>query len=165
MRFLPLSFRRGGRGVRWIVTPGGGGGGIEDEKSGFEIAGENVDSTQMLLSQLVDGGNTEQLNTDVQSSIPPDALPLYNDLMGKSPYLSDTVMITAVNKEDVLSSSMVTDILSANPQAAKSEEIMDQVENRINPLTDEQMSQVLEGLTETGGKEILEGEIAGSDSD
>ena len=93
--------------------------------------------------------------------IPPEAVPLYNDLIGKSPYLSDTVMITAIDKEDVLSSSMVTDILSANPQAAKSEEIIVEVENRVDPLTDEQMSQVMEGLNETGGKEILEAQLAG----
>ncbi|MBE0646974.1 MAG: T9SS type A sorting domain-containing protein, partial [Bacteroidales bacterium] len=143
-----------------LNSGGGGGGGIEDEKTAFSVAGTNGDSVQSLLNQLVDGGSTDQLTTNVQTSMPPDAVPVYDDLMLKSPYLSDSVMIAAVNKEDVFSSSMVTEILSANPQAAKSEAVMTEVEFRMNPLTEDQKTQINEGLYEFGGKEILEAQLA-----
>jgi len=141
--------------------PVGGGGGIDDDMAAMDSANNGVDSTQNLLDQLVDGGNTDQLASDIQTSTSPEAVPLYDELIAKSPYLSDTVMITAVSKESVISSSMIADILSSNPQAAKSEKVLEEVDNRFNPLTDEQKSQVMEGLTTIGGKEVLESQLAG----
>ena len=89
----------------------------------------------------------------------------YNDLISKSPYLSDTVMVSAVKKESVLDAAMVTDILSENPQAAKSDTVVYELENRINPLSDDQMTEVMQGLYITGAKEALESNLAGYRND
>lgn len=140
----------------------GGGGGIEDLKALLGEYETGADSVSNLLTLLTDGGNTQQTNQYVVSSTPPEALEVYNDLMMKSPYLSDTVMVSAVNKETVLDAAMITEILTENPQAAKTDTVVDELENRvINPLSDDQMAEVMQGLYITGAKEALEDNLAG----
>ncbi|MCF8387574.1 MAG: hypothetical protein K9G47_06805, partial [Bacteroidales bacterium] len=131
----------------------GSGGELRSEMTYFE---QKADSTSTLLQQLEDGGNTDELNTDVQTSWPEEAYEIYSQLMADSPYLSDTVMVSGTQKENVLSGVMVTDILSANPQAAKSDTVMDAVNNRINQLTDEQLAEINQGLYMVGAKEALQ---------
>ena len=127
--------------------------------------GSDADSVINLLALLVDGGNTQQTNQDIVSITPPEALAVYNDLIGKSPYLSDTVMVSAVKQESVLDAAMVTDILTENPQAAKSDTVLYELENRLDPLSDDQMSDIMQGLYVTGAKEALESDLAGFRND
>jgi hypothetical protein len=139
---------------------GSQGGGIEEEKSKMMEVEQKADSIQNLLALLIDGGNTEELNLEIQTSWPDEANELYNELMNDSPYLSDTVMISTVKKEDVLPSAMVTDILSVNPQAAKSKDVMQAVDARVNQLSEEQLAEINEGLFITGAKESLEAKLS-----
>jgi uncharacterized protein YcfL len=114
------------------------------------------DSVSFLLDALVDGGNTQELESDVALSTPPEAFTVYNDLMMKSPYLTDTVMIEAVNKEDVLNPLMVKDVLVANPQSAKSDEVMDELDSRMNPLPDYMITEIEAGKDSLSDKELME---------
>lgn len=140
---------------------GGGGGGIENLKSSLFMAETNHDSLQGLLTLLTDGGNTSELKTEIDLSSPPIGYDLYSELLTKSPYLSDTVMVAAIHKEDVLSSAMITDILSENPQAAKSDTVLTNLNLRTNQLSEEQMSEVMQGIYITGAMEDLQANISG----
>jgi len=51
--------------------------------------------------------------------MPPETMQLRSQLLNASPYLSDTVMVNAAKKEAVLPNSIVTEILTENPQSAK----------------------------------------------
>ncbi len=135
------------------------GGGIEDLKSEMIYYDQKTDSVAKLIMQLKDGGNTDELNTKVQTSTPDEAYEVYSELMAESPYLSDFVMVSSVKKENVLSGAMVTDILSSNPQAAKSDTVMQAIYERINPLTDEQIAEINQGLTTIGALEQLESQL------
>ncbi len=110
---------------------------------------------------MVDGGNTDATNADVYFSFPPEALELHDDLMSKSPYLSDTVMKSSIYKEDVLPNVMIRDILVANPQSAKSDNVLGELDNRIIPMPEPMMNNVLEGKEIVGAKEMLESLISG----
>jgi hypothetical protein len=80
--------------------------------------------------------------------------------LDESPYLSDTVMKSAIYKENVLPNEMIRDVLVANPQAAKSSEIIDKVNERNDPMSQEMMDDILEGRNFKGNLEILEDKLA-----
>lgn len=111
------------------------------------------------LDSLVDGGDTEGLDFDIMTSIPEEALELQQQLLSGSPYLSDTVMKQAIYKENVLPNAMIRDILTANPQSAKSGEIIDALDLRYDPLPEYMMADIMQGLHQIGDLESLESKI------
>ena len=130
------------------IEGGGGGGG---ERSSGELmedmaeAQQKIDSTQNLLAMLVDGGSTEALQEDVEYSFPPEAMAIYNELIDNSPYLSDTVVSTAIEKEEVLPGAMIRDVMVANPHTAKNDELMNKLDERWTPLPEYMKEQILQG--------------------
>ena len=109
---------------------------------------------------LIDGGNTEATQTDVETSLPPETMQVYNDLMNKSPYLSDTVVSTAIEKEDVLPGAMIRDIMVANPNTAKSEALMSKLDDRWDPLPEYMKAQILQGRSIVSIREETESVLA-----
>jgi hypothetical protein len=141
--------------------PGGGGSGSDDGlKGSIAESDQRIDSTENLLSMLIDGGDTEEMQTDVDNSIPPETMQVYNELMNKSPYLSDTVVSTAIEKEDVLPGAMIRDIMVANPKAAKSEKLMSKLDERWSPLPEYMKAQILQGRSIVSIREETESRLA-----
>ena len=121
------------------------------------------DIISVLTGQMIalkDGGNTQELKDDIDYSIPPEALDLYNSLIAKSPYLSDTILKEVIGKEDVLNTAMVTNILSANPHSAKNTELNEALDSRFNLLTDEQREDVDQGVFVLGSFESLQSRLS-----
>jgi len=124
-----------------------------DQKS---AAKASADSVQQQLQALVDGGSTDDLTMDVSMAVPSEAMDLRNELIAKSPYLSDTVMKTAVDQESALPNALLRDVLVVNPQAGKSEDIMVRLDNRWDPMPDEMKDEIAAGKEILGGRELLE---------
>lgn len=134
--------------------------GISDIKTKMAGTGQLIDSTQNLLALLVDGGNTDVLQSDVDNSTPPETMSVYTELMEKSPYLSDTVVSTAIDKEDVLPGVMIRDIMVANPNTAKSNDLISKLDERLEPLPDYMVAQILAGRSIVSIREETESKLA-----
>jgi len=112
------------------------------------------------LELVIDGGNTTSLILDVNTSVSNESLELRQQLIDESPYLSDTVLKSAINKEDVLPNAMLRDVLVANPQSAKSVEVMNTLYNKENTMPEYLVDEVLLGSNIMGEKDIIVSELS-----
>lgn len=133
------------------------GGGL---KSAMLEASAKADSTATVLSSIVDGGNTGELDFDVQMAMPGQALETRDMLLADSPNLSDTVMVSAIEIENVLPNAMVRDVLVENPQAAKSDIVQDALDVRANSLPQYMRNEIDQGADTLSEKEISEAALA-----
>jgi len=139
---------------------------IDDEEENQEEMLEKLsllqfkaDSVENQLQLLVDGGNTEDLKLEVDMSTPPESYDIYSDLMDVSPFLSDSVMESAIYKEDVIPNAMLRDVMVANPQSAKQNSLLDKINDRLVPMPEYMKSEILQGKTFIAAKEELESQI------
>jgi hypothetical protein len=108
------------------------------------------------LDNLTDAGNTTAMALDVQTSYPDETMEVRQQLLDASPFLSDTVMVSAVEKENVLPNSIITEVLTANPQSAKSDKVLNKLNERYNQPNDNQMAAIYANDTVIGHKQLLE---------
>jgi hypothetical protein len=108
------------------------------------------------LSTLVDGGNTTQMENDVVLTSNADAWRKYQELMANAGYLSEEVLDEVSKKETGFNKAMIRNVLVANPQAAKSEKVQENLDNRGNQLPDYMRDQIDLGLTKLSPKEYLD---------
>lgn len=134
------------------ITSGGSSGELRSMISTYTA---KTDSVTSLMQSIEDGGNTDELNTDVETSTPDQSFEIYSQLINESPDLSDSVMVSSVKKENVLSNAMITEILAANPQAPKSDTVNQALDERINQLSEEQRADINQGLSQISGIERL----------
>lgn len=138
----------------------GTGTGKEEIKLAMEGSEALAEEAQAGLDAIVDGGSTTELHQVVISSTPDEGLALRNQLVTDSPYLSDTILKTSIIKEEVLNNAMLRDVLVSNPQAAKSAQMVEMLDNRMVPMTDEMKNEVLAGQLITSAKENLEATLS-----
>jgi hypothetical protein len=138
----------------------GGGGGIEGLRSAMIEAQSNIVNTETVIFALVDGGDTESLKTKVETSTPPETSDIYTQLMSGSPNLSETVVETSIEKEEVLPNAMIRDIMVANPHTSTSLQLLDKLDDRTNPMPAWMKSQILAGRSIQSLKTELEGQLA-----
>lgn len=107
---------------------------ILDREQEFILALSNYDNVKYLYNSLKDGGSTEQKLIDIESANPQDMWTLRSELLGDSPHLSEVVLKKVADKTDVFSESTIFDILAANPDELKKEDLIKYLEDKENPL-------------------------------
>lgn len=72
------------------------------------------------------------------------------------PYVSDTVLKSSINREELLNNAMLRDIMVANPHSAKSGSIMQEIDMRLEPMPEYMRDEILEGVFVLSTKELME---------
>ncbi|HPE58425.1 MAG TPA: NosD domain-containing protein, partial [Bacteroidales bacterium] len=171
-RHLP-KYRSGGVAINPVTAPwndyscppsdqggGGGSGDTEEMKSLITLSGQKADSVNAIIAILKDGGSTETLKWEVDMSTPPETYTVYNELMNNSPYISDTVMESAIEKEEVLPNVMIRDVMVANPHNAKDESLLEKIGERNDPMPEYMIAQILQGQSLVSAFENLQSQKA-----
>ncbi|MCK9423614.1 MAG: T9SS type A sorting domain-containing protein [Bacteroidales bacterium] len=119
---------------------------------------------QSLIDNLKDGGNTGALSFDIASSIPSKTMELRNNLLGKSPYLSENILKLAADRYDVLPEAILFEILAANPDELKNDNLIQYMQEKPNPLSEE-LIEILKSIAgDSTHKTALLEQIATHDS-
>jgi hypothetical protein len=120
--------------------------------------------TETRLAEMTDGGNTQLMLQQVQLTNSFNAYDTYKHLMNTSPWLSQEVLTAVASTTEGLNHAMIRDILVANPQAAKSGQVTEALENRKTPLPAYMMAQIEAGNEKWGEMELLQQQLAGYQS-
>ena len=142
------------------LYPPGGGHDEEALRGMMAEAEQQADTTQNLINILKDAGDTEALHWDVSMSAPWQGLEVYSELMSVSPYVSDTVLAAAIDKENVLVDAMIRDVLVANPHSAKSGTLMEKLDQRFQPLPGYMLDEILQGQSLVSVYENLQSSLS-----
>lgn len=129
-------------------------------ESDYLSAESDYTSVKSLYESLEDGGSTESLKTEVETSWPNDMWELRAELLNLSPYLTTEVLITAADKTEVLPESVLFEILSANPDELKKSELMDYLENKEQPLPDYMISLLSQLAGGQTAKTAMQGDLS-----
>jgi hypothetical protein len=138
------------------IENNGGGTTPHDERSKIDEANNSINEYTIEFNELTDGGNTEELNNTVQSSFPDEGYEVHQELMSDSPYLSDKVIASSIEREDMLADVMIRDIMVNNPHSSKSNTLLEQLDNRTEPIPDYMWNEILEGQDIIGSKEEIQ---------
>jgi hypothetical protein len=108
----------------------------EKQQAELDFAANLTDynNVKNLYDDLKDGGNTDATVNDIETAWPQDTWELRAELLGKSPHLSMEVLKTAADKTDVLPDAVLFEILAANPDELKKDELITYLEDKENPL-------------------------------
>jgi len=115
-----------------------------------------LQSTSEALESMMDNGNTALLLAAVNHPNTQRSLQAYTNIINQAPFTSDEVLEAVSKKETGWSRAMVRNVLAAHPQAAKSETVQQNLDNRSNLLPPFMRNQINAGLNTIGEKEQME---------
>ena len=134
-------------------------------ENSYQTSLSAYNSLEQLYTSRIDGGNTQAEVTDINTATADDAMRLRSQLLGHSPYLSQEVLTTAAGRDDVFSSSVLFEILSANPDELKKDTLISYLENKDNPMP-EYMTELLREIANgTTSRTALESQMAKTERD
>ncbi len=127
---------------------------------GISDAGESLGLAENLLIEMQDMGLTDELLAEVDGASGNDPLALRDELMEKSPMLSDTVMVRTSDDEVPLPNIMLAQVLMSNPQAAKSSIVLNALEARENALPPYLIEAILESGNTISPIDVVKSQVA-----
>ncbi len=100
----------------------------------LEQYNDTIAVKQVEFAEFEDEGCTDNLMLAVESAVPGNPLPLMQRLLNASPVLSDSVMVAATIRYEVLPDAFIARVLVSNPQAPKSPAVTEAMDLRPSPL-------------------------------
>jgi hypothetical protein len=136
------------------------GGGSSNKMAAYNDKTQEVELKQTELEAIEDGGDTEGTLTAVVLTGVGEEYDLRNELLLRSPNVSEEVLKATIEKPAPLPNAMLRDVLAANPQAGKDREVMEALEMLSQPMTEDMKSQIKSAAQDVSPKEAKESEVA-----
>lgn len=119
----------------------------------------NYMAVKQLYESRIDGGNTSATVADIENATSSDVWRLRAQLLGSSPYLSQTVLMTVAEHNDVFPTSVLMEILSANPEELKEDTLINYLQaNELLP--DYAISILQQVATGTSYRTVMQQQMA-----
>ncbi len=131
---------------------------IQREQAYYD-AYSNYMAVKQLYESRIDGGNTSAAVADIENATSSDMWRLRSQLLGASPYLSQTVLMTVAEHNDVFPASVLMEILSANPEELKEDTLINYLQaNELLP--DYAISILQQVATGTSYRTVMQQQMA-----
>ncbi len=136
----------GGIGIKTVLSP-------EEKQQAEQDYADNLvnyNNVKALYDNLKDGGNTDGTVSDVETAWPDEMWELRAELLAKSPHLSYEVLKSVADKTDVFPDQVIFEIMAANPDELRKNELITYLETKENPLPEYMISilhQLAGGIT------------------
>ncbi|RLD69768.1 MAG: hypothetical protein DRI87_09225 [Bacteroidetes bacterium] len=136
----------GGIGIKTVLSP-------EEKQQAEQDYADNLanyNNVKALYDNLKDGGDTDGTVSDVETAWPDEMWELRAELLAKSPHLSYEVLKSVADKTDVFPDEVIFEIMAANPDELRKNELITYLETKENPLPEYMISilhQLAGGIT------------------
>lgn len=132
--------------------------GVSQKMSNLSTLQSNKSDLEFNLLALLDGGNSDILQSQIENDWSNDAWGLRNMLLDKSPYLTQENMLRAFGN-DYFPDAMVLEVSLANPEATRGEEylrLLKQVRPNVSQYV---INTIRQSWTATTSRQAIEGEL------
>jgi hypothetical protein len=122
----------------------------------FGVVNSQFLAIALLYNNIIDNGNTQSLLQSISSEFSTDASNLKSLMLNNSPNLSDEVVQNLIRENTILQNSDLYDIIFANPDVAKNEELLRMLKEKTNPLDEWMIEFLREAGTYETNRTLLE---------
>jgi hypothetical protein len=112
------------------------------------------------LTDILDGGNTDELVDEIIYADYSDAVQLAYDLLSRSPYLSESALREAIDNIYALPNALLLLILQSNPHVSRTGDLRDKVNTRLIPFTEYELALINQARGVITAKDNHEANIA-----
>lgn len=135
-----------------------GGDDISQLLTAYSVAKIALNSSQVIYNIWKDGGDAN-LEEQVETTQPWDVYVEFNNLLAKSPYLSEEVILATIENPS-FTSLMIKLLMIANPSMNRNDEIMEAIYNRIPALPESYIEAINSGSSSASQLEILAANVS-----
>ncbi len=132
---------------------------IAQLENDYSLEEASYNQNLALLNQLIDDGDTDGTETDIENSTTADQMQIRQEMLARSPYVSQEVLRTLA-KENILSTAILFEIIMANPDASRQEGFIDFIQYEApNPLPAYMISMIEQSWNGATARATLENNI------
>lgn len=134
-----------------------------DDPSGLQLELSQWDGQlsgkRALYSQLLNGGNTPELEAEILLAGQAEYQALYIELISISPHVDVAQLIDLINNTGFAELAL-RNVLVANPHASRSAEVMEVLEGRVPAVSQQTITDVLNTQQTFTSKDVLEAQMS-----
>ncbi|MGE5410927.1 MAG: T9SS type A sorting domain-containing protein, partial [Clostridiales bacterium] len=119
----------------------------------------DYNNVEILYNELKDGGSTENTIDKINIATPETMLSVKNELLMSSPHLSEEVLRLLSERTEVFPNIAIFDVLAANPDELKKDDLLKYLEEKENPLPNYMIDILRQVSYGTSYKTVLQEEM------